>query len=90
MIRGLLVTRFSGNTDPVSGDFPGVAKGAYLAIGGKVERAVTGTLIAGNVFEALRRLTGISKEREPLFQMTLPYVRLAGISVTSGGRDPSS
>jgi len=90
MNKGILLTRFSGNTDPISGDFSGVAKGAYLVIDGKIERAVTGTLIAGNVFEVLRKLTGISEEREALFHLTLPYLRLADVSVTSGGVGPST
>ena len=81
--KGLLVTRFSGTSDPVSGDFSGVAKGAYLIVDGKIARPVTGTLIAGNVFEALKGLTGISQEREPFFNMLLPYLRLGDVSVSA-------
>jgi len=84
MEQGLLVTRFSGTVDPVSGDFSGVAKGAYLIKQGKIDRPVTGTLVAGNGFEALRSLSGISKERERVFSFTLPYLRLEGLSVTAG------
>jgi PmbA protein len=83
MKRGLLVSRFSGNADPVSGDFSGVAKAAYLVKNGKVERAVSGTLIAGNVFEALKTLSGISRETESLYNYTFPSLRLEGISVTA-------
>ena len=82
--QGLLVTRFSGTVDPVSGDFSGVAKGAYLIKQGKIDRPVTGTLVAGNGFEALRSLSGISKERERVFSFTLPYLRLEKVSVTAG------
>ena len=80
---GLLVSRFSGNADPISGDFSGVAKAAYLIKDGKIERAVAGTLIAGNVFEALKTLSGISREQESVFNYTLPYLRLEGISITA-------
>ena len=82
--QGLLVTRFSGNVDPVSGDFSGVAKGAQLIENGHATRAVSGTLIAGNVFECLRSLSGISRERETIVNLTLPYVRVEGVSVTAG------
>jgi len=82
--RGLLVTRFSGTADPVSGDFSGVAKAAYLIVDGRIERPVTETLIAGNSFEAIRSLSAVSSEREPIFAFMLPYVRLEGISVTGG------
>jgi PmbA protein len=82
--KGVLVTRFSGRADPVSGDFSGVAKGGYLIEKGKISRPVRGTLIAGNSFEALNKLSGLSKEQERTFSLTLPYLRLEGISVTAG------
>jgi len=81
--RGLLVTRFSGNTNPVTGDFSGVAKGAFLIENGKLARPVAGTLIAGNAFEALQRLSGLSKEREQVYNFNLPFVRLESVSVTA-------
>ncbi len=81
--RGLLVSRFSGNTDPISGDFSGVAKAAYLIVDGKIDRAVSGTLIAGNIFEMLKTLSGISKETERVFNYTFPFLRLEGVSITS-------
>ena len=81
--RGLLVSRFSGNTDPISGDFSGVAKAAYLIVDGKIDRAVSGTLIAGNIFETLKTLSGISKETERVFNYTFPFLRLEGVSITS-------
>ncbi len=81
---GVLVTRYSGNVDPVSGDFSGVAKGAYLVRNGRLERPVSGTLIAGNVFDALRRITGVSRERERLFNLILPTVRIGEVSITAG------
>lgn len=84
MKKGLLVTRFSGRADPISGDFSGVAKGAYLIENGRVTRPVKGTLVAGNAFEALKNLSGVSHERERVFNFTLPYLRLEGISVTAG------
>ncbi len=81
--RGLLVSRFSGNADPVSGDFSGVAKAAYLIENGRISRAVSGTLIAGNVFEALAKLSGISSETEAIYNYTFPFLRLEGISITA-------
>lgn len=81
--RGLLVNRFSGSSNPISGDFSGVAKAAYLIKDGKLDRPVTGTLIAGNAFEVLQSLSGVSSETERVFTATLPYLRLEGISVTA-------
>ncbi len=81
--RGLLVNRFSGSSNPISGDFSGVAKAAYLVKDGKLDRPVTGTLIAGNVFEILKAISGVSSDTERVFAATLPYLRLEGISVTA-------
>lgn len=81
--QGLLVNRFSGSSNPISGDFSGVAKAAYLIKDGKLDRPVTGTLIAGNVFEVLQSLSGVSSETERVFTATLPHLRLEGISITA-------
>jgi len=81
---GLLVSRFSGNADPISGDFSGVAKAAYLIKNGKIERPVAGSLIAGNVFDALKHISGISRETEQVLAYSYPYLRLEDISVTAG------
>jgi len=81
--RGLIVQRYSGNVDPISGDFSGAVKAARLIEGGQLGRPVTGTLISGNVFDVLQRISGISKDRERIFGQTLPYVRLEDISVSA-------
>ncbi len=83
MKQGLLVNRFAGSSNPISGDFSGVAKAAYLIKDGKIDRPVTGTLIAGNAFEMVKTLSGISSETERVFTAILPYIRLEGVSVTA-------
>lgn len=82
--RGVLVTRFSGNVDPVSGDFSGSVKGGRMIRGGKLAEPLCGTMIAGNTFDLLPSITAVSRERERLFSELLPYVRMDGVSVTSG------
>jgi len=81
--EGLFIARFSGNTNPISGDFSGVAKAAYLIESGRLSRPVAKTLIAGNAFDALNRISGMSEERERVYNFTLPYIRVEGISVTA-------
>lgn len=81
--RGLLVQRFSGNVDPISGDFSGAVKAARLIEGGKLGHPVSGTLIAGNVFDVLQNISAISRDRELIFSQTLPYIRLESISVSA-------
>ena len=82
--KGMIISRFSGNVNPVNGDFSGVVKGGQLVINGSVEYPVKEVMVAGNVFDALRRLNGISKERKVIYDSILPHMRFDGISFTSG------
>jgi PmbA protein len=82
--QGLLVGRFSGNVDPISGDFSGVAKAAHLLRRGRRVCPVAGTLVAGNVFDALCAIMDVSRDTQQVFGFTLPYLRIGGVSVTAG------
>jgi PmbA protein len=84
MKKGIIISRFSGNVNPVNGDFSGVVKGGRLVKNGTVQHAVKEVMVAGNVFEALRRLNGVSKERKIIYDSILPYMRFDGISFTAG------
>jgi PmbA protein len=84
MDRGIIISRFSGNVNPVNGDFSGVVKGGQLVMDGEIKYAVKEVMVAGNVFEALHRLNGISRERKAMYGSILPYMRLDGISFTTG------
>jgi PmbA protein len=84
MDRGIIISRFSGNVNPVNGDFSGVVKGGQLVMDGEIKYAVKEVMVAGNVFEALHRLNGISRERKAIYGSILPYMRLDGISFTTG------
>jgi PmbA protein len=82
--HGIIVSRFSGNVNPVNGDFSGVVKGGHLVRNGTIQYPVKEVMVAGNVFEALRHLNGISKERKVIYDSILPYMRFGGISFTAG------
>lgn len=82
----LLIHRFSGQTDSVSGDFSGVAKSSEWWAGGEKRYCVKETLISGNVFEVLgKNLLGCSQETEVVdSQESVPYLFADGVSVTAG------
>jgi PmbA protein len=82
--KGILATRFSGNTDPVSGDFSGSVKGGRMIRGGKLAEPLCGTMIAGNTFELLPGITAVSREQERMFGSVVPYITVEGIAVTGG------
>jgi PmbA protein len=82
--NGIILSRFSGNVNPVNGDFSGVVKGGKLVKNGEVQHPVKEVMVAGNIFDALRQLTGVSKERKVIYDSILPYMRFDNISFTAG------
>jgi PmbA protein len=84
MENGIIISRFSGNVNPVNGDFSGVVKGGRLVKNGEIKHAVKEVMMAGNVFDALRHLTGVSREQKAIFDSILPYMRFGNVSFTAG------
>ncbi len=83
--HGILLSRFSGNTDAVSGDFSGVAKGSFLLRAGEAPRAIQETLVSGNLYELLAAVSGVGRARRWIDGAVLaPLVRVEGVSVTAG------
>jgi PmbA protein len=82
--KGILVTRLSCFPNPVNGDFSGVVKGGFRIENGAVGKPVIETMIAGNVFEMINKISGISREQKRLFSFIVPWFRVEDISVTSG------
>ncbi len=82
--RGLLVTRLSTAPHPVSGDFSGVVKGGQLIEKGEAVHPVKETLLAGNVYDMLHAISGLSKERKRILTHLVPYIVVDGVSVTGG------
>ena len=81
----LMVDRFSGNSDPVKGDFSGVAKSSRLFIGGKDSGPVTETMIAGNFFELAQAVLAVTDITENVGGGFISlYVLVDGVSVTGG------
>lgn len=81
----LLVQRYSGQTDGVTGDFSGVAKGGEWWINGERHHCVSETMISGNIFDVLGgSLVGISRETEVVdCGEESPTLFADGVSVTS-------
>ncbi|AIF84624.1 putative Zn-dependent protease-like protein [Candidatus Nitrososphaera evergladensis SR1] len=82
--QGVMISRFSGNVNPVNGDFSGVVKGGWLVRNGELVHPVKEVMVAGNVFDCLKNLTGLSKERKVIGASILPYMRFGRVSFTAG------
>ena len=82
--RAIWVGRYSGSTNPVTGDFSGVVKNGFLVEKGE-RRPVREVLIAGNVFELLTKISAISRERLEINGSALvPAIRAEDVSITAG------
>ena len=79
---GLLVSRFSGGAPGANGDFSGVAKNSFLIRNGRVEHAVSETMISGNLAEMLNSIRGISSETVSTGSFVLPYIAFDGVTVS--------
>ncbi|HEY7570638.1 MAG TPA: TldD/PmbA family protein [Nitrososphaeraceae archaeon] len=78
--RGIVLNRFSGNVNPISGEFSGVVKGGHYILNGEIIFPVREVMIAGNVFEALANITGLSRERKCFSDSVLPHIRIENIA----------
>jgi PmbA protein len=82
--RAVWVARLSGSSSPITGEFSGVVKGGCLLRRGE-RIPVKETLIAGNLYELLRSVRGVSRELRTLHGIaTVPALAADGISVTAG------
>jgi PmbA protein len=82
--QGILINRFSGNVNPVNGDFSGVVKGGQYIKNGEIQYPVKELMMAGNVFAALKNIIGVSKETKIMSDAILPYIAFDNISFTAG------
>jgi len=82
--RAVLVSRFSGSSNPISGEFSGVVKGGFLLRKGE-RIPIRETLVAGNLYDLLGAISGVSKEVRSLRGSAfVPALRVENISVTAG------
>lgn len=80
--KGLLVSRFSGNVDPVSGDFSGLVKGGHYIEAGKIVCPVKEVMISGNIYDLLRQVVDVSREYVDVGGSRMPYIQIEGCSIT--------
>ncbi|MFW5855849.1 MAG: TldD/PmbA family protein [Bacillota bacterium] len=80
--QGILVNRFSGNTDPVSGDFSGVVKGGKYIENGEIVKPIKGVMIAGNIYQLFHNISAFSDSLKNIQNFRLPHIRLENVSVT--------
>lgn len=80
--KGVLVGRFSGGEPGVSGEFSGVAKNSFIIENGKVGKALSETMISGNLEKMFNSLVAISKESVNGGTSVVPYLAFDGITIS--------
>ncbi len=80
--KGVLLGRFSGGRPNDNGDFSGVAKNSYYIENGEIKYPISETMIAGNVGGVFKDITAISSDRINFGSSILPWVKVAGITVS--------
>lgn len=82
---GLVLKRFSGNCDPISGQFSGVAKNSWWVEGGQRSHAVQEVMVAGNAFDVLKQIVALGTPLHTnIGGSQAPYILVDGVSVTAG------
>jgi PmbA protein len=81
--NGIIIGRFSGNSRYQNGEYSGVAKQAIFVEDGEIQYPLKGIMIAGNVFNDLKNISGMSKElRSTEGFLETPNIRIEGIKVS--------
>ena len=80
--KGILLGRFSGGNPSPAGDLSGVAKNSFLIENGKVKKALSEVMIAGNLADMLRDTVAVSQERENSGYWLLPWIRVKNVTIS--------
>lgn len=80
--KGVIIGRFSGGNPGANGEFSGVAKNGFIIENGRVGKALSETMISGNLADMLNNLVGISKELLIDGDVVAPYMAFGGITVS--------
>ncbi|MBX5320835.1 MAG: TldD/PmbA family protein [Candidatus Bathyarchaeota archaeon] len=80
---GLLVYSLQGahSSNPASGEFSVVATPAWKIVNGKITRAVKGAMLAGNVFDVIKKISALANNERKIGQLVAPWVIVENVKV---------
>jgi PmbA protein len=85
--HGILVDHFSWlSPDPTSGDFSSEIRAGYYIDNGQISRPIKGGLVAGNFFELMKNISGISNKSiitsgGTVLAGVCPYIRFEDVQI---------
>jgi PmbA protein len=77
--RGAWVGRLSMGAPASNGDFSGVIKNSFAIADGRLGRALSETMISGNIAQMLRDVVAVSRERIDTGALRLPWLRVSNL-----------
>jgi PmbA protein len=77
--RGALVNRLAMGVPAANGEFSGVIKNSFIIEGGSVGKALSDTMVAGNMAQMLMDINGISAEHIDYGGEDFPWLRIPGM-----------
>ncbi|MBO4235679.1 MAG: TldD/PmbA family protein [Firmicutes bacterium] len=80
--KGIVFGRFSGGSPAPSGEFSGVAKNSFLIENGKITKALSETMVSGNLTDMLFKLVDISSEVKEDGSTSVPYMAFDGLTIS--------
>jgi len=87
MERGLIVdqTLGSGQSNVLAGEFSVNVSLGFLVEKGKVQGRVKDCMVAGNVYELLKKVAGIGRQRQWIGSSHLPAICVSGLKLAAQG-----
>ncbi|MEM3725639.1 MAG: TldD/PmbA family protein [Candidatus Bathyarchaeia archaeon] len=81
--EGLLVYYLQGahSSNPASGEFSVVATPAWKIKDGKIAHAVNGAMLAGNIFELLKKISIVANNERKVGQLVAPWILAENVKV---------
>ncbi len=80
--KGILLCRFSGGQPSANGDFAGVAKNSFYIENGKIQYPISETMISGNIFDVLKDIKSITKDRVNFGNSIVPWIHSTGVTIS--------
>jgi len=80
---GLIIYYLQGahSSNPVSGEFSVVATPAWKIRKGEIAHATRGVMLAGNIFEGLKNVSGIANNERKMGQLIAPWLLVENVRV---------
>lgn len=80
--EGIILGRFSGGDPADKGDFSGIAKNSLYVKNGRIQHALSETMMSGNMAKVLSSVKAVSKEQVDFGDSRVPWILTGGITIS--------